>query len=201
LDEVATGFGRTGKMFACEYVKGIRPDFMCLSKGITAGYLPLGITVTTEIIYKAFYADYNKKKTFYHGHTYTGNPLSCQAAIASLDTFKKENTLKHVEKISVKLQKYLNGFKRYSFIGDIRCTGMIGALELVKDRHTKGNFDFNERIGYEIYKEGLRHNLILRPLGDIIYLFLPLSVKESELKDIISKIHKVFRSFSSQNLR
>ncbi|OGS45573.1 MAG: adenosylmethionine--8-amino-7-oxononanoate transaminase [Elusimicrobia bacterium RIFOXYD2_FULL_34_15] len=192
VDEVATGFGRTGKMFACEHAD-INPDFMCLSKGITSGYLPLGITLTTEKIYNAFYDDYTKKKTFYHGHTYTANPISCSAAISSLEIFKNEQTLKKINQIVPLFHSKLEKFKNLSYIGDVRYLGMIGALELVKNKKTKEPFRFNERIGYKIYENGLRRNIILRPLGNIIYLFLPLCVKEKDIEDIIDRMYSVMK--------
>ena len=130
VDEVATGFGRTGKMFACDHAK-VKPDFMCLSKGITSGYLPMGVTLTTEKIHKAFCADYEKKKTFYHGHTYTANPLACAAAIATLDIFAKDNTLAKVNRIIPLLHKGLKKMSQLSLVGDVRVMGMIGAIELV----------------------------------------------------------------------
>lgn len=179
LDEVATGFGRTGKMFACQYTD-VQPDFMCLSKGITAGYLPLGATLTTDKIYDAFYGSYTK--TFFHGHTYTANPLSCAAANASLDIFKEENTLRRVREFAPILRKELDRFRDYPFVKDTRCIGVIGAIELVRTK---------ERIAPLIYKEGLRNNLLLRPLGNVIYLFLPQSVTLSEFKDITKKMHTV----------
>jgi len=189
LDEVATGFGRTGKMFACEHTL-VEPDFICLSKGITSGTLPLGVTITTEKIYKAFYADYKKKKTFYHGHTYTANPIVCAAALASLDIFREEDTLKGVRETAKTLRFGLERFRELPIVGDMRQIGMIGAFELVKDKDKKTVFGFDERIGMKIYKEGLRRNLILRPLGNIIYLFLPLSVKAEELDHILSATYQ-----------
>ncbi len=193
LDEVATGFGRTGKMFACEHAE-IRPDFMCLSKGITSGTLPLGVTLTTEKIYKAFYADYKKRKTFYHGHTYTANPIACAAALASLDIFKEEDTLAKAGEISKILGDGLEKFRGLSIVGDVRCIGMIGALELVKDKRKKTPFSFEERPGLAIYKEGLKRKLILRPLGDIIYLFLPMCVRKNEIEYIIESTHFILKN-------
>jgi len=193
LDEVATGFGRTGKMFACEYAN-IRPDFMCLSKGITSGTLPLAATLTTEKIYKAFYAEYNQGKTFYHGHTYTANPLACQAALASLEIFKEENTLVKVRKLMPLLHKELENMRNLEFVGDVRYIGMIGAIELVKDKSTKEPFKARERIGYKIYREGLKKGLILRPLGNIIYLYLPLKIKEKELRFVSRRLYEILRN-------
>ncbi|MEK7375722.1 MAG: adenosylmethionine--8-amino-7-oxononanoate transaminase, partial [Candidatus Margulisiibacteriota bacterium] len=180
LDEVATGFGRTGRMFACEWA-GVSPDFLCLSKGITSGTLPFAAALTTENIYRAFYDKYEKRKTFYHGHTYTANHIGCAAALSSLKIFKEEKTMANVKRVAPLLKKGLEKFKTFSFVGDVRCIGMIGAVEIVKDKKTKEMFAFDERVGYQIYKEGLKHNLVLRPIGNVIYLYLPLCTKEREL--------------------
>lgn len=193
IDEVATGFGRTGRMFASDFVD-YEPDFMCLSKGITSGYLPLALTLATDKIYKAFYADFRLKKTFYHGHTYTANPLSCSAALASLGIFEEERTLERIKEIIPLLSDSLRGFTGLPLVGDVRCMGLIGAVELVRDKETKERFDFKKRIGLEVYKRGLKENLVLRPLGNIIYLFLPLSIKRDELKDISGKLYSVIKS-------
>ena len=194
LDEVATGFGRTGKMFASEYAKNIAPDFLCLSKGITGGYLPLAATLTTDKIFKAFYADYQKKKTFFHGHTYTANPVSSSAAVASLEIFEEERTLEKLRKIIPLFHRGLEGFRNLGVVGDVRYLGLIGALELVKDKKTKEGFSFQERIGLEVFKRGLKENLVLRPLGNIIYLFLPLCIKRKELEDILKRAYSVIQS-------
>ena len=190
-DEVATGFGRTGKMFACEHAQ-VNPDFMCLSKGITSGYLPLAVTLTSEKVFKAFYADYEKKKTFFHGHTYTANPVACSAANASLDLFEKENTLDRAQKIIPLFHERLEAFRGLPFVGDVRYIGLIGAVELVKNKKTKEAFNAKERIGLEIYKKGLKKNLVLRPLGSIIYLFLPLCINKEELEDILERSRDVY---------
>jgi adenosylmethionine-8-amino-7-oxononanoate aminotransferase len=195
LDEVATGFGRTGKMFACDHLK-IEPDFLCLSKGITAGHLPLGMTVTTDNIYKAFYAEYYKMKTFYGGHTYTANPIACSCALASLDIFKKERTLDKMKDIIPVLHDGLERFRSLPIVGDVRYIGMIGAIELVKDKETKEGFGFRKRIGLEIYKKGLKRSLVLRPLGDIIYLFLPLCIDKTDIEYILQNTYDVVRSVS-----
>jgi adenosylmethionine-8-amino-7-oxononanoate aminotransferase len=196
LDEVATGFGRTGKMFACEHVNNIEPDFLCISKGLTAGYLPLAATLTTEKIYKAFYADYGENKTFYHGHTYTANPLGCSAALASLEVFKKERTLDRIKEIIPLFRTDMEKFRYLPLVGNVRYIGLIGAVELVKDKLTKEGFSFREGIGLEVYKRALERNLILRPLGNIIYLFLPLCIKRNELQDIMNRTYTVIKSLS-----
>jgi len=194
LDEVATGFGRTGEMFACEHVQDIHPDFMCISKGLTSGYLPLAATLTTDNIYNAFYADYAEKKTFFHGHTYTANPLGCSAALASLEVFKEEKVLDRVAKLIPLFHSGMEKFRGLPLVGDVRYIGMIGAIELDRDKLAKTKFDSVERIGLEVYKRGLKRSIILRPLGDIIYLCLPLCIKKDELEDILDRAYSVIES-------
>lgn len=191
LDEVAVGFGRTGKMFASEYVENIKPDFLCLSKGITAGYLPLGATLVTDEIYQAFCADYVEKKTFFHGHTFTANPLACAAALASLKIFEEENVMEKVNEILPCFHSAMEEFRGLPFVGDVRYLGLIGALELVKDKDTKQGFDFKERIGFKIYQRALKKNLLLRPLGNIVYFFLPLCIRKRELRDILNRAYSL----------
>jgi len=190
VDEVATGFGRTGTMFACEQAD-IRPDFMCVSKGITSGYLPMGVTLTTEKVFQAFCADYTRKKTFYHGHTYTANPLACSAANACLDIFQRDNVLPALKPLIIQLRQSLEDFRGMERVGDVRSLGMIGAIELVKDKRRKTPFSFNERIGLAVYKNGLKKNLLLRPLGNIVYFFLPVCVTRKELAVIMQRSRKV----------
>jgi len=192
LDEIASGFGRTGKMFACEHTK-VEPDFICLSKGITSGYLPFAATLTTHKIYNVFYADYHKRKTFYHGHTYTANPTSCAAALASLKIYKQENTLKKINRLIPIFHKKLESFRDLSLVGDVRYIGMIGAIELVKNKKTKKPFGLEKRIGLEVYQKGLKQGLILRPLGSIIYLYLPLAITEAQLRSILRKTFKIVK--------
>ncbi|MFH1753773.1 MAG: adenosylmethionine--8-amino-7-oxononanoate transaminase, partial [Candidatus Omnitrophota bacterium] len=192
LDEVATGFGRTGKMFACEHA-GVEPDIIALSKGITSGYLPLGATLTTDKIFRAFYDDYAKRKTFYHGHTYTANPLSCSAAVASLEVFEEEETLRRAEGLAPDFHKGMERFRSLGIVGDVRYIGMIGAIELVKDRETKEEFGPEERVGYSVYKEALKEGIILRPLGNIVYFYLPLCAKKHQINRVLRKAYKVLK--------
>ena len=185
LDEVATGFGRTGRMFAFEHA-GIAPDFLCLSKGLTAGFIPMAATITTDDVYHAFYADYEEGRTFFHGHTFTGNPLASAAALASLEIFEQEKVLDGLQdKIDI-LQSGMERFKELPWVGDVRGIGMVAAVELVMDRRTRTPFSSEKRVGWMIYKEGLKKGLILRPLGDIVYLFLPLSVNAVQIEDILN---------------
>ncbi len=196
LDEVAVGFGRTGRMFAYEHVPQIQADFLCLSKGITSGYLPLAVTLATEKIFKAFYGDYEKRKTFFHGHTYTANPVSCSAALASLKIFKEEKTMQKMKKLMPFFHRGLEKFSSLDLVGDLRYIGFIGAMELVKDKKTKEGFGLKRRMGLEVYKRGLKENLVLRPLGDIIYLFLPLCTSKAQIEDILKRTYSVIKSLS-----
>ena len=195
-DEVATGFGRTGKMFATQHTD-IKPDLMCLSKGITSGYLPLGATLATDDIYYAFYDDYRRRKTFYHGHTYTANPVSCSAAIASLDVFRQEETLERISKITPLLQNGIKKLESLPYVGDTRTLGMIGAIEIVRNKKSKIPFNFKDRIGYKIYAKGLKSGLLLRPLGSIIYLFPPLCIKNKELAYILENCYNIIKGIKS----
>ncbi|MFH1760076.1 MAG: adenosylmethionine--8-amino-7-oxononanoate transaminase [bacterium] len=193
VDEVATGFGRTGRMFACDHIN-LKPDFMCLSKGITGGTLPLGATLTTNKIQNAFIDDYEKKKTFYHGHTFSGNPIACAAALGSLKIFEKEKPLKRIQLLVSEFHKELEKFRELSIVGDVRYIGMIGAVELVKNKKTKESFGLHERIGMKIFESGLKEHLILRPLGSIIYLFLPLCTEKNEIRYIMDKTYRIVQS-------
>ena len=184
LDEVATGFGRTGKMFACEHAS-VQPDFICLSKGITSGYLPFAATLTTDQVYRAFLSDRDMRKTFYHGHTYTANPIGCSAALASLKIFEEEKTLERIRKLMPIFHSYMERFRELPIVGDVRYIGMIGAIELSEDK-----------MGERVYREALKEGLILRPLGDIIYLYLPLSIRRAELQTILKRTYKVIENLS-----
>ncbi|MDO8663093.1 MAG: adenosylmethionine--8-amino-7-oxononanoate transaminase [Candidatus Omnitrophota bacterium] len=197
LDEVATGFGRTGKMFALEHAS-VEPDFLCLSKGITSGYLPLAVTLTTDKVYQAFYGDYEERKTFFHGHTFTANPISCSAALASLNIFKEEDTLKRVKEIIPFFHLRMEGFRDFPLVGDVRYLGLIGAIELVKDKKTKEGFPFEKRIGFKAYQLGLKRQLILRPLGNVIYLFLPLCITKRDLEEILNRVYLVVKALQTQ---
>ncbi len=189
-DEVATGFGRTGTMFACQHAH-TAPDFLCLSKGLTSGSLALGVTVTTEDIYRAFYDDYARKKTFYHGHTYTANPLALSVALASLEVFEKEKTMAHVARVAPYFQKKLARFRSLESVGDVRGIGLIGACELVRSKKTKRPFKEQRAQALALYREGLRHHLILRPLGNILYFYLPLIVTRHDIDVIMDTAYAV----------
>lgn len=180
-DEIATGFGRTGKMFACEHA-GISPDIICLSKGLTGGYMPMALTVTTQRIFDGFYADYNEGKAFMHSHTYSGNPLGCSAALAVLEIIKNQDILKKAAtKAEYLHRRMIEEFEGYKNVGEIRSIGLINAIELVEDKNSKKGFDGKKRIGYQIYKQALSLGLLLRPLGNVIYFNPPLTITQSEL--------------------
>jgi adenosylmethionine-8-amino-7-oxononanoate aminotransferase len=184
-DEVATGFGRTGKMFACEH-EAISPDLLCLAKGITGGYLPLAATLTTEEIFNAFLGEYEEKKTFYHGHSYTGNPLACAAAVANLKVMKEERVLEKLQGKMQFLSEALKGYRELEHVGDIRQLGMMVGIELVVDKTTKEEYPFENKIGIKVIKEARRRGLILRPLGNVIVLMPPLGISLDDLNEILS---------------
>ena len=182
-DEVATGFGRTGKMFACEQ-EGVVPDILCLAKGLTGGYLPLAATLTTQRIYDGFLYPYGDQKTFFHGHTYTGNPLACAAALANLELFEKQRVM---EKLSPKIKHLSNRLQMFynlESVGDVRQRGFMVGMELVADRKTKRPYPWEERIGVRVCEEVRKAGILLRPLGNVIVLMPPLSVTTEELDRI-----------------
>ena len=176
-DEIMTGFGRTGKMFACEHAD-ISPDFMTLSKGLTGGYLPLSVVMTTEDVYNAFYCDYNEYKAFLHSHSYTGNPLACSAALATLEIFEQNDVLGDNEKKSVYIKENLEKFLMLPNVKEIRQQGMVTAIEL------KG-YDVKERIGLRIYEYALEQGVLLRPLGHVIYFMPPYIITYEEIDKMI----------------
>ncbi|GAB6169582.1 adenosylmethionine--8-amino-7-oxononanoate transaminase [Clostridium carnis] len=186
-EEIAVGFGRTGKMFACDHAE-ISPDIMCLSKGLTGGYMPMALAVATDDIYNAFYANYNEGKAFMHSHTYCGNPLACSAAVEMLNILDKDKILLKAEDNAKYFKSLIQDtFKDHPNVGEIRSIGLINAIELVEDRKTKKAFDSKERIGYEIYKEALKIGLILRPLGDVLYFNPPLNIEKNDMKIVVEK--------------
>ena len=184
-DEVATGFGHTGNMFACEH-EGIDPDFMAVAKGITGGYLPLAATLATQEIFDAFCGRYEEQKTFYHGHTYTGNALACAAALASLKIFETDDVLGGLQgKISF-LETRLQEFWKLKHVGDIRQLGVMVGIELVMDTDTKEPFPYEAKTAIKVIREARRRGLVIRPLGDVLILMPPLSITGGELGDLLS---------------
>jgi adenosylmethionine-8-amino-7-oxononanoate aminotransferase len=190
-DEVLTGFGRTGKMFACEH-EGVVPDIMCLSKGLTGGYLPLAATLVTEDIFNAFLGD--RSRTFYHGHTFTGNPLACAAALASLEIFQKESVLRNLQPKIELLRERLKDFYELEHVGDVRQGGLIAGIELVKDRKTKESFPPSERIGHRVILEAGSRGALLRPLGDVIVIMPPLSITLKQLERLVDIVYSSIKA-------
>ncbi|WP_457641213.1 adenosylmethionine--8-amino-7-oxononanoate transaminase [Persephonella sp.] len=180
VDEVATGFGRTGYMFASEK-EGIEPDIMALGKGITGGYLPLAATVVTDEIFNAFLGEFGEAKHFYHGHTYTGNPLACSVAIANLEVFEEEQTLKKLQPKIKLLEERLKEFWELKHVGDVRQYGFMAGIELVKDKRTMEPFPYGERTGFKVAKEMIKRGVWVRPLGDVMVIMPPLVITEDQL--------------------
>jgi adenosylmethionine-8-amino-7-oxononanoate aminotransferase len=184
-DEVATGFGHTGNMFACEH-EGVEPDFMAVAKGITGGYLPLAATLATQEIFDAFCGRYEEQKTFYHGHTYTGNALACAAALASLKIFETDDVLGSLQgKISF-LETGLQEFWKLKHVGDIRQLGVMVGIELVRDADTREPFPYESKTAIKVIQEARCRGLVIRPLGDVLILMPPLSITDGELENLLS---------------
>ena len=179
-DEIAVGFGRTGTLFACEQA-GITPDFLCLSKGLTGGFLPLSAVLTTAPVYAAFYAEYASGKAFLHSHSYTGNPLACRVALETLAIFRDEPVLERNRVLAAQLATRLAPLREHPHVADVRQTGMIAAIELVRDARTREPFPSVERRGLRAYLHGLEHGVLLRPLGNIIYFMPPYVVTAEEI--------------------
>ena len=194
VDEVATGFGRTGKMFACEH-EGVSPDIFCLAKGITGGYLPLAATLTTEEIFSAFLGEHHELKTFFHGHTYTGNPLGCAVALASLDLFEKEKIIEQMQPTIAYLKRRLEeDFLPLPHVGDIRQWGFMVGIELVEDKATLKSYPSAKRVGHQVIREARKKGVIIRPLGDVIVLMPPLTISEEELKMLLDVVYESIRT-------
>jgi adenosylmethionine-8-amino-7-oxononanoate aminotransferase len=190
-DEIMTGFGRTGEMFACEHAD-ISPDFMTLSKGLTGGYLPLSVVMTTDEVYSAFYCDYNDYKAFLHSHSYTGNPLACTAALATLEIFESENVLEENRKKSAYIAQKLQRFSLLENVKEVRQQGMVAAVEL-------SGYSAAERIGLQIYRYGLERGVLLRPLGNVIYFMPPYIITEEEIDTMMDVAYEGIRKLGIRN--
>lgn len=184
-DEVATGFGRTGSMFACEH-EGVMPDLMAISKGLTGGYMPLAATLTTDEIYRGFLGTYDEFKTFFHGHSFSGNPLGCSVALANLQVFRQEKTLSRLSSKIKLLTQWLTPMAEMPNVGDIRQRGFMVGIELVIDKRTGKPYSLEERIGHKVTMEARRRGLLLRPIGSVMILMPPLSTSPSELKRMVA---------------
>jgi adenosylmethionine-8-amino-7-oxononanoate aminotransferase len=177
LDEVATGFGRTGRMFACEH-EHVAPDLLCLAKGITGGYLPLAATLTTERIYEGFLGEFEEFRAFFHGHTYTGNPLACAAALATLDVFEEERTLERLQPKIELLGRLLEPLAAHPAVREVRRRGFMTGIQLAE-------YPLPVRLGHRVTLEARRRGAIVRPLGDVVVLMPPLSIAEAELRRLV----------------
>jgi adenosylmethionine-8-amino-7-oxononanoate aminotransferase len=196
-DEVAVGFGRTGKMFACEH-EGVVPDMMVLAKGITGGYLPLAATLTTDEIYNAFLGKQEEFKTFFHGHTYTGNPVACAAALANLDIFKKEETIEQLVPKVALLARGLERFKDLAAVGEVRQRGFMVGIELVADKKAKTPFPPGDKVGIRVILEARKRGVIIRPLGDVIVIMPPLGITAAELEELIEVIYQSIKTVTEE---
>jgi adenosylmethionine-8-amino-7-oxononanoate aminotransferase len=179
-DEIAVGFGRSGTMFACEQA-GIRPDFICLSKGLTGGYLPLSVVVTTEEVYQAFYDDYLQLNAFLHSHSYTGNPLACAAALATLAIFAEDEVIARNRGLAGRMTQATAELADHPHVAELRQTGMILAIETVKDKASNERYDWRERRGLRAYEYALSHGALLRPIGNVIYLMPPYVIEPDQI--------------------
>jgi adenosylmethionine-8-amino-7-oxononanoate aminotransferase len=187
LDEVATGFGRSGRMFACER-EDVAPDMLCLAKGLTGGYLPMAATLTTERIFEAFLGPPEEGRTFFHGHTYTGNALGAAAALATLEIFAREAVIEALQPKIARLTAELERLRAVPAVGDIRQCGLAAGVELVRDRAAKASFPPGERRGMKACRAARSRGVFLRPLGDTIVLMPPLSVTEAEITQLIDAV-------------
>ena len=179
-DEIAVGFGRTGTLFACEQA-AISPDFMCLSKGLTGGYLPLSAVMTSNEIYQAFYDDYRNLRAFLHSHSYTGNALGCRAALATIGLFQQQDVIGANRRLAGVMAQAIADFEEHPHIAEVRQTGMIAAIELVQDKRRRVAYPWQERRGLKVYEYALRQGVLLRPLGNVIYFMPPYVINEEEI--------------------
>ena len=185
-DEIAVGFGRTGTLFACEQA-GITPDFLLLGKGLTGGYLPLSVCMTTDVVYEVFYAEHSAQKAFLHSHSYTGNPLACAAANATLDIFRDDDVLARNQALAAHMARAAERFKAHPHVAEVRQTGMILAIEMVKNKKTREPYAWQERRGHIVYRHALARGALLRPLGDVVYFMPPYVIQEDEI-DFLAEV-------------
>ncbi|MHC4441397.1 MAG: adenosylmethionine--8-amino-7-oxononanoate transaminase [Planctomycetota bacterium] len=188
-DEVATGFGRTGKMLACDH-ENISPDLLCLSKGLTGGYMPLAATLATQDIYKAFLGPIDSGKTFYHGHTYTGNPLGCVAALASLDLFDSDRTLEKLPQKIDCVASHLTRLAENPYVGDVRHWGMIAGIEIVKDKATAERYPYGLQVGAQVCAHAAKYGALIRPLADVIVIMPPLAISLENLNHLLKTVER-----------
>ena len=168
----------------------VQPDFLCLAKGLTGGYLPLAATLTTDAVYESFLGPFESKRTFFHGHSYTGNPLACAAALASLRLFDEDNTLDHARAMAQRLAEGLAPLAELPHVGDIRQRGLMIGIELVRDRKTKEEFPYADRVGHKVSLAARAHEVMLRPLGNVVVLMPPLSIKPAEVDFLVDGVRE-----------
>ena len=188
VDEVMTGFGRTGKMWACEH-ENVTPDILCAAKGLAAGYLPLAATLTTDDIYNAFLGDYKDLKTFFHGHTFTGNPLACAVALENIAIFERANLLSELQPKIEHFRDRLQAFYALQHVADVRVCGLAAGVELMKDRETNTPYPFEDKVGIRVCKEALSRGAMLRPLVNTIVLMPPLGISIAELDSLLDIVY------------
>jgi adenosylmethionine-8-amino-7-oxononanoate aminotransferase len=194
-DEVLTGFGRTGRMFACEHA-AVAPDIICLSKALTAGYLPMAVTATTDAVYDAFLGD-DHSRTFFHGHSFTANPLACAVAIASLNLFGEQRLLARIVRLEAQLRAGLAPLGDLRIVGDIRVMGGVAAIELVRDKTTKAGGGYLDTLGPTLSAAFLARGVLLRPLGNVLYFMPPYVIQDAEVDWVIGEIAAVLESLSA----
>jgi adenosylmethionine---8-amino-7-oxononanoate aminotransferase len=196
-DEVATGFGRTGTLFACDQ-EGVTPDFLCVAKGITAGYLPLSAVLTKDKIYNAFLGEYKDFKAFFHGHTYSANPLACAAALANIEIFEKDRTLIKLQPKIKQLANELSKIQKLEHVGEIRQVGFMVGIELVRNKKTKETYPLAEKRGFRIIEMARSMGVMLRPLGNVIVLMPPLSISPKEIRKLCRVVGKCIKIVTSE---
>jgi adenosylmethionine-8-amino-7-oxononanoate aminotransferase len=182
-DEIAVGFGRTGTLFGCEQAN-VNPDFICIGKGLTAGYLPLSAVLTTDKVYQAFYDDYDTLRAFLHSHSYTGNPLACAVANATLDMFEREDTINKNRDLASAMKTAFADFADHPHVAEVRQTGMVLAVEMVKDKQTREEYSWQERRGLKVYLHGLKNECLLRPLGNVVYVMPPYVITPEQINHL-----------------
>jgi adenosylmethionine-8-amino-7-oxononanoate aminotransferase len=195
-DEVAVGFGRTGTMFACEQEQ-VTPDLLCLGKGLTGGYLPMAATLATSEIWREFLGDYAESKTFFHGHTYGGNPLAAAVALATLDVFQEEQTLDHLQPKIRHLGEILAEIAELPHVGDVRQLGLLAGIELVRNRETREAYPWQEKKGIQVCEHTTRHGVWLRPLGNVVVVMPPLSISLAQLTRIGDAIREAITAVTA----
>lgn len=192
LDEVATGFGRTGKMFACQHEE-ISPDIMVLGKGMTGGYLPLSATITTQKVYDAFLGDYEEFKTFFHGHSYAGNPVACAASLGNLEVFKKHKTLERMQEKIECFEQELKEFEGLKHVGNVRNKGLMAGIELVEEKETKKPYEVSRKMGWKVAEKAMGNEVLIRPLGNVVVLMPPVGIPIGDLRKLMKVTYEAIK--------